>query len=808
MRCPAFECLYGGAVGGGKGLLNDEMVLSPFGWKQMGEVGVGDRLCATDGTVTEVIGVYPQGEVDIYSVEFSDGQKIVTDGEHNWLGHRCLKSVKIGNGRTFGEDSDQVWKTPEIMKWIESSGKRFSIPAISRPVATNVAGQFKGPGNFIGREIDPYLLGLLLGDGCMTTADGLTIASADDQIVDFLAENYDCSVYETNSKAKAVRFKGECRKKMASDLEDLGLLGHGAASKFVPRQYMMGPADVRLSVLQGLLDTDGWAEDGRAIHFSSASVDLAENVRDLCFSLGGVATCHVKTMDHIQPQYLDANCVRLKFRDPAMAFRLERKRAVASTIKHQEMRRYIERVVPAGRGSTTCLQVRHKNSLFIATGFVVTHNTDALLGDFARGIEMGSAWVGMYIRKHFPDMDDVIRRSHEIYGQVYGSQCYSGSKYQWNFPSGAILQFRALERDDDVQKYIGQQYAWLGWDELTQWASPYPYTFLMTRLRSAKGAPVRVRAATNPGGPGHSWVKARFLDPMPPGIPLQVETKSGDKYHRVFIPSKLDDNKILMQSDPGYADRIYEVGDPALARALREGNWNIVAGAAFPEFSEKDHVIDNYPIPTDRPVWRSCDWGFDTPYCNLWMFPSNEGELIVSGELYGWSGKPNVGTREAPAEVRRKIAMFEALHELYVPYGMLDNQCWEERGNPSQIVKELSGGQFDEFRLHWQPWKKGPNSRVQQKQLLHNLMAVTNGRSRIKIMRRCHHLIRTLPILPRDPRNMEDVDTGSEDHAYDALRGGAAKNVPTKDEIRRRALNRQYANMEYGNAADLVGGGF
>ncbi len=439
-------------------------------------------------------------------------------------------------------------------------------------------------------------------------------------------------------------------------------------------------------------------------------------------------------------------------------------------------------------------------------GAVGGGKTDALLGDFSRGIELGSAWVGMYLRRHFPDMDDVIRRSFEIFGKVYGPQCYSGSKYQWNFPSGAILQFRALERDDDVQKYIGQQYSWLGWDELTQWASPYPYTFLMTRVRSAKGVQVRVRAATNPGGPGHSWVKSRFLDQAPPGVPLQVTTKSGDKYYRVFIPSKLEDNQILMQADPGYADRIYEVSDPSLAKALREGNWNIVAGAAFPEFDPSKHVVKTRPIPTDRPTWRSMDWGYAEPYGNLWMFPSNEGKLIIDGELYGWSGRPNIGTKEPPSEVRRKIAMYEALHELYVPYGLLDNQCWEERGTTSQIVKELSGGAYDDYRLHWQPWKKGPNSRVNQKQLIHNLLAITNGETRLEIMDCCVHLIRTLPILPVDKNNTEDVDTTSEDHLYDALRGGASKNIPTKDEIRRRHIMRQYAQMEYGDSADTFGG--
>ncbi len=435
-------------------------------------------------------------------------------------------------------------------------------------------------------------------------------------------------------------------------------------------------------------------------------------------------------------------------------------------------------------------------------GAVGGGKTDALLGDFASGIGQGPKWRGVFIRRYFTDMDDVIHRSMEIFGPVFGDKCYSGSKYQWNFPGGEVLQFRALEKDMDVYKFQSKAWAWIGWDELTQWASPFPYTYLMTRLRSAKGAKVRVRAATNPGGPGHSWVKARFIDMSPPGVGHKVDTKSGDTYWRVFIPSKLEDNQILMKSDPGYGDRIYELNDPALAKALREGNWNIVAGAAIPEWDPEIHVIDPAPIPSSKAIWRSMDWGYDTPYGCLWMF-ADDGDVIVGNELYGWSGQPNVGTREAPSEVRSKIENYESLHEIYVPMGLLDNQCWEPRSGAGPLVNELGGKE-----LGWRPWKKGPNSRVLQKQNLHQMLSVVNGRSRLKVMRNCHHLIRTLPILPRSQKNPEDVDTLAEDHLYDALRAGIDKKTPSRDQLRRRAARRRMMNTGFVTAAELDGGGF
>ena len=436
-------------------------------------------------------------------------------------------------------------------------------------------------------------------------------------------------------------------------------------------------------------------------------------------------------------------------------------------------------------------------------GAVGGGKTDALLGDFAAGLGQGSKWRGVFIRRYFTDMDDVIHRSMEIFGPVFGEKCYSGSKYQWNFPGGECLQFRALEKDMDVYKFQSKAWAWIGWDELTQWASPFPYTYLMSRLRSAKGAKVRVRAATNPGGVGHAWVKARFIDPMPPGVGHQVRTTENSvPYWRVFIPSKLEDNKILMDNDPGYGDRIYEINDPALAKALREGRWDIIAGAAFPEWDPDTHVIDTAPMPTSKPIWRSLDWGYDTPYGGIWLFP-DDGDVIVGHEIYGWSGVPNVGTREAPSEVRSRIENYESLHEIYVPFGYLDNQCWEPRSGAGPIVKELGGRE-----LGWRPWPKGPHSRIQQKQALHQFLSSTNGRSRLKIMRCCHHLIRTLPILPRDHKNPEDVDTLAEDHLYDALRAALTKKTPTRKEIRTRAARRRMEATGFITAAELDGGGW
>lgn len=419
-------------------------------------------------------------------------------------------------------------------------------------------------------------------------------------------------------------------------------------------------------------------------------------------------------------------------------------------------------------------------------GAVGGGKTDALLGWFLWGAErFGRAWKGVFFRRNYADMDDVIERSMEIFGQLYGERCFNKNDRQWRLPSGAIFQFRSLERDLDVYKYQGQQYTLVEFDELTQWPTPFCYAYMFTRARSAKGVPVLFRSATNPGGPGHSWVKARFVDVAPPRSISRIVTAAGGKEHshtRCYIPAKLEDNPTLMKNDPGYESRIFQLSDEAYARALRNGDWNIVAGAAFSEWDHRMHVIPTTEVPRDAVCWRSLDWGYDKPYAAGWMFmdPRSD-DVILARELYGWGGEPDKGTREGADVVRERIRDKQTYEGINCPEGFLDGATMDKHTSGDSVFDLLCGTGVE--RMSWKAWPKGPNSRIMQKQLLHSLMKVVNGKSRLKIMDCCTHTIRTLPVLPTSRTNPEDVDTTAEDHAYDMLRGGiAAKKMLTREQ--------------------------
>ena len=206
--------------------------------------------------------------------------------------------------------------------------------------------------------------------------------------------------------------------------------------------------------------------------------------------------------------------------------------------------------------------------------------TDALLGDYAAGIERyGSAWQGVIFRRSYPMLEEIERRSLEIFGSAYGASCYSVGNKWWTFPNGARLKLRFMDQDKDVYTHQGQQYAWVGFDELTQWPSDWCYTYLFTRLRSPSGAPTYFRATSNPGGVGHQWVKDRFkIGVVPPLTVIDDVSDSGHVHKRVFIPAKVQDNLVLMQNDPLYVDRLDQVSDPILRRALKDGDWIFLRG--------------------------------------------------------------------------------------------------------------------------------------------------------------------------------------------------------------------------------------
>lgn len=309
--------------------------------------------------------------------------------------------------------------------------------------------------------------------------------------------------------------------------------------------------------------------------------------------------------------------------------------------------------------------------------------TDSLLGDYAKGIEKyGEDHKGVIFRRTYPMLEELESRSLQIFGPAYGQKCYSLGNKKWKFPNGATLKFRFLEKKKDTLNYQGQQFNWIGFDELTQWPDDYCYEYLKTRLRSPSGAPCTIRSTSNPGGPGHLWVKEFFeIGKTPPLTP--IVNRNGRI--RIFIPAKVQDNLILMHNDPLYVERLDEISDPVLRLALKDGNWDVFAGQAFPEWRQHIHVVPDSPVPDGVTMWRACDWGFEKPYCVLWFYADYDGNVTVCNEIYGKGDGVNAGSHEAASVVRQKIETIENENNWWVPIGYLDPQCWASHDDTPSV---------------------------------------------------------------------------------------------------------------------------
>lgn len=203
--------------------------------------------------------------------------------------------------------------------------------------------------------------------------------------------------------------------------------------------------------------------------------------------------------------------------------------------------------------------------------------TDGMLGYWLRhSAKYGNKAKGILFRRTMPELDEVVSRSQEIYAPL-GAE-FKTSKKTWIMPDGATLKMRYLERDDHATRYQGHSYSWAGFDELGNWAMPDAIDKIRATLRSAHGVPCCMLSTGNPGGLGHTWIKDRYIKNRKP---LEAFYDEAKKTWRVYIPSRLQDNKILCENDPEYVNRLAASGAAWLVKAWLEGDWDAVQEGAI-----------------------------------------------------------------------------------------------------------------------------------------------------------------------------------------------------------------------------------
>lgn len=401
--------------------------------------------------------------------------------------------------------------------------------------------------------------------------------------------------------------------------------------------------------------------------------------------------------------------------------------------------------------------------------------TDAVLGEFViHADQYREHAIGLMVRRTRTELVETIERSKEIY-EPLGAKLVDN---MWRFPNGARLRFAYLERDADANAYQGHSYTRVYVEEIGNFPSAAPILKLMATLRSGSGVPCGFRATGNPGGPGHQWVKARYIDPAPLGWKITKETYQGIERDRVYIPSRVSDNPYL---GTDYVANLHMSGSETLVRAWLEGDWSVIAGAYFPEFGPQ-HIIKAFELPSMWPRFRSGDWGSARPFSIGWWAISDgtlphlpRGALVRYREWYGWNGKPNEGSKLTAEQVGVGIAEREVGEAVQNGHSVLDPAAFANDGGPSIAERIANGSRGDDGKIRVS-FRRADNKRVATRgalggwDQLRSRLVGQDERPMVYFFDTCTHAIRTLPALQHDELRPEDVDSEGEDHAPDEIR--------------------------------------
>ena len=512
-------------VGGSRGgpLLVDTKVVTPFGYRRIGDLKQGDIISGTDGGIQRVVYRKDHGKLPAYKLRFVDGSEVIASYDHLWnVRKTCYRSKKrIINGLSINDDY-RVWTTQMIVEHLtkqksgEIKNSKLLIPLCEPIKFTRSWGN-----RHYKPSSSPYVIGAILGDGCITDnikkgSYDATLCSADEGIVkEFENAGIDMSNYAQKQGSTACDYRIKDNR-LRNDLEGLKLYGCDAFNKAVPDFYKFGSIDTRWAILQGLMDTDGTVDKRGHCSFATVSEQLAKDVKFLVNSLGGLATVnkhenhYVKNGERIEASdYYD---VYIRINQSERMFRLPRKKALCTEYNGgvSELGRRIIDFEYVGEQECCCIAVNNTNSLFMVNDFIVTHNSKSFssLMEVLKDIK-NPDFHAVIVRKEKDDLQSLITDSYKLFSQ-FGTYNKSQNDMTWNFTNGGWLKFSYYSRSfqDFKDRFQGRQFAYICIDEGTQ--CPYKkFKYLLTNNRNAAHIRNRFWITCNPDP--ESWVR-KFID--------------------------------------------------------------------------------------------------------------------------------------------------------------------------------------------------------------------------------------------------------------------------------------------------------
>jgi hypothetical protein len=454
--------------------------------------------------------------------------------------------------------------------------------------------------------------------------------------------------------------------------------------------------------------------------------------------------------------------------------------------------------------------------------------TDAQLMFFRRfvGLGYGEFWRGVIFDREYKNLDDLISKSKRWFRQFGDGAKFisSASHLKWVWPTGEELWFRVMKKEQDYWNYHGQEFPMIGWNELTKYPTDELYDMAMSLNRSSfvphinlvdgpngtkielPEIPLVVLSTTNPYGVGHNWVKQKFIDVAKPGEVVYItkdvfnprtQQRENITKTQVRIFGSYKENKFL---SPEYILELESIKDPNKKRAWLWGDWDITSGGMFDDVWSTEHnIVDDFQIPHSWKIFRSFDWGSSAPFSVGWWAQSDGSDIVLPGgvykstvrgdlfriaEWYGWNGSPNKGLLMLATQVSKGIVEREMKMGISdrVKPGPADNSIHDTQ-NGMCIAVDMARKVNINGKMHkgvlWSRSDKSPGSRKNGWEMMRN--AIYNAQPEAEglprenpglfVFRSCQDgFIRTVPSLPRSTKDLDDVDTESEDHAGDEVR--------------------------------------
>ena len=512
MNCPITEVLYEGNRGGGKGLPLDELVLTPHGWRPIGALRVADEVCVPDGTISQVIGVFPQGKRPVYRIVFDDGSSCRCDDYHIWPIHRPDQH----------EPEQYHLRVMSQVIDLYQQGEKLGVPVLTE---THVREEQVGTAPVTSlSSADLHTLGMWLFCGKQWSDGEVHFSELPEPLVDVMLQRGG-AMQEDSSW---VLLPGE-----ADRLREVfpHLFRMNPEKAPLPEQCYSLSSSQKLYLLQGICDAAGMRLPRGGVQVLLHNRKKALDLQQFIWSMGGKAYLTKEKVRNADGELVTQQQVQIELPRGRTEFR--HRTDLVSGSRKKRLHRWIVEIEELPEEETVCIKVDHPSGLFVTRDYIVTHNTDALLMSFAQHIgKWGKEWSGIIFRRTFPELEDIRSKANKWFPLIFGDAAkYNKQDHMWRWDSGERLRFAHMMTPDDYHKYHGHSYPFIGWEELTTWPTPDCFVQMMSTCRSTvSGMPRMIRATTNPSG---CVPFGEVLTATRGWVPIQ-DVRVGEKVRSVF----------------------------------------------------------------------------------------------------------------------------------------------------------------------------------------------------------------------------------------------------------------------------------